>query len=368
MTLSTPRLIAGEPELARVAAQLLHDHCPVEVVQRAEAGEWPAALWDHLVATGLTEIGRTDGDPGGIVDAVEVLRLAGGSAAPVPLAEAMLGGWVLDTVGLDVPGAMLAVPCPFPGDGAVVDPAASTLRATFGCVPWASRCDSLVVVLTDGDGRAWCATAPRVALQIETRRNLAAERRDRVVVDGQVQLVELTPGAERRLELRAALSRAALSAGAMSASVALAAEYARERRQFGKPIAAFQAVQHLLALAAEAAASAQTATMVAADALATDATDPGHRVAVARVLAHQAMEVVSKNCHQVFGAIGVTKEHELHLRTRRLWAWDVEWGSPAAWAAELTDAVAAGGTGSMWRLLVQPVHALTNDSTTGGDQ
>ena len=59
----------------------------------------------------------------------------------------------------------------------------------------------------------------------------------------------------------------------------------------------------------------------------------------------------SKVAHQVHGAIGFTHEHELHYRTRRLWAWRDEMGSETWWAARVGEAVLARGADGLWPLL-----------------
>jgi acyl-CoA dehydrogenase len=53
----------------------------------------------------------------------------------------------------------------------------------------------------------------------------------------------------------------------------------------------------------------------------------------------------------VHGAIGVTREHDLHLATRRLWAWRDEWGSEADWARRLGALALGAGPQATWELI-----------------
>lgn len=87
--------------------------------------------------------------------------------------------------------------------------------------------------------------------------------------------------------------------------------YAGMRRQFGQPIATFQAVKHRLADTLVAVASADAATVAAAT------TPSSTAAAIAKVLAGRAAATAAKNCLQVFGGIGVTTEHDLHRYVRR---------------------------------------------------
>ena len=83
--------------------RILTDLCPPEVVNDAETGVWPAALWEALEESGLTlawvseELGGGGAEMG---DGFYILKAAGAWAVPAPLAETLLAGWLLDQVGL----------------------------------------------------------------------------------------------------------------------------------------------------------------------------------------------------------------------------------------------------------------------------
>lgn len=354
-----PPLIGADALLTQTVERLLDERCPPEVAHASEVfGRADADLWKHLSATGLTTVGREPGRAdGGIVDAMAVLRACGTHAAPVPIAEhGVLASWLAQRAGLDLPGEMCTVPIVDPSDRLrIVD---GVVSGRLASVPYAGSATHLAVAVADAGDREWLAIEAMDQVNIDASHNLAGEPRDIVDIDAGSTIAALPPGTLAALRRRGVLSRVALMSGAMSRAVQLSATYAHDRRQFGRTLFTFQAVQHLLAFAAEHAANVETACWVAADALATDEDDPYHRVDIARVVAHEAMEVVSRHSHQVFGAIGVTKEHELHLHTRRLWAWDLEWGTP----------VNAGGALASWLAEVDPIRrwaAITAVGATG---
>ena len=131
--------------------------------------------------------------------------------------------------------------------------------------------------------------------------------------------------------------------------LAISVEYARERVQFGRPIGRFQAVQQQLAVLAGEVAAAKAACEAAADAC--DRGDGTLAIAAAKCRIGQAVGTATRVAHQTHGAIGFTHEHELHHRTRRLWAWRDEYGSEGYWAEVVgRRALAAGGRG-LWPLL-----------------
>ena len=151
---------------------------------------------------------------------------------------------------------------------------------------------------------------------------------------------------------RGALARAMLMAGAMERALETAVTYAGERKQFGRPIAKFQAVQQQLAVMAGQVAAAGAAADAGVEALSLD--DPAKQeflVAIAKTRVGDAATLAAEIAHQVHGAIGFTKEYSLQLSTRRLWSWRDEFGGDTEWAAKVGAYVCAGGADALWSTL-----------------
>ncbi len=80
------------------ATRVCQDLCGPGVINDAEEGKWPTALWDALEESGLTltwvsdEIGGAGAE---MADGFDVLKVGGAFAVPVPLAETLLAGWLL---------------------------------------------------------------------------------------------------------------------------------------------------------------------------------------------------------------------------------------------------------------------------------
>jgi hypothetical protein len=109
--------------------------------------------------------------------------------------------------------------------------------------------------------------------------------------------------------------------GVSRAMLALAADHARERRQFGQPIGAFQAVKHRLAEAKVALTASEAAV---AEAWA----DPGPFTALlAKLWAGRAARLTGKQAQQVLGGMGFTWEHPFHRHFRRALVLDSLLGS-----------------------------------------
>jgi alkylation response protein AidB-like acyl-CoA dehydrogenase len=102
-------------------------------------------------------------------------------------------------------------------------------------------------------------------------------------------------------------------------------QYAREREQFGQPIGSFQAVQHQCA---DMAADIDGARLIAYESIwrLSEGADWMLNVSVAKSWVSDAYRRVILRAHQVHGAIGFTKEHDLQLYTRRAKAAELAFG------------------------------------------
>ena len=113
--------------------------------------------------------------------------------------------------------------------------------------------------------------------------------------------------------------------GAMQAALELTVAYVKRRRQFGRAIGSFQALQHRLALCT---VLVEGTRRLAFEAAGRDA--PEESAAVAAAHAADAANQVFREMHQMTGAMGFTREHDLHVFTMRLQAMRLELGGASA--------------------------------------
>jgi acyl-CoA dehydrogenase len=107
--------------------------------------------------------------------------------------------------------------------------------------------------------------------------------------------------------------------GAAQRAMELAVEYAKERRQFDVAIGTFQAVQHLCADMLQAVELARAAAYYACWACdAADAAERHRAATMAQAFAADSLYRVGANAIQVFGGVGFTWEHDIHLYYQRL--------------------------------------------------
>jgi alkylation response protein AidB-like acyl-CoA dehydrogenase len=128
--------------------------------------------------------------------------------------------------------------------------------------------------------------------------------------------------------------------GAAQAALDLAVAYAKERVQFDRPIGSFQAVQHLCADMLQALELGRAGAYYAL--WACDAADPAerHRAAVmAKAFASDAFPRIGASAIQVFGGVGFTWEHDVHLFSKRLLTLQESYGDAGVFLEELADLV-----------------------------
>jgi acyl-CoA dehydrogenase len=326
----------------------------------------PEDLWGVLQESGFDKALLPESKGGAGVswaDACGLLVLAGEHAVAAPLAEAMVGHWLVDHAG--VVGATLPTIASSAHAGELrVGRARDGWRVdgTLPRVPWGGASTHVAFIVGSGTAAQLIVLARDAAgISITPGRNLAGEPRDTLVLEGVVpHAVVRAPLDARELLTVAAILRSALMAGAIERSLALAVEYANLRVQFGRPIGKFQAVQQSIALLATHAAAARAAAEAGSEAIDEWLAGEGEALtqsiaaASAKIRTGEAAGQACAIAHQVFGAIGFTEEHELHRFTKRLRSWRDGCGNEAFWSRALGERVlAANDDTTLWRTVAR---------------
>jgi alkylation response protein AidB-like acyl-CoA dehydrogenase len=149
------------------------------------------------------------------------------------------------------------------------------------------------------------------------------------------------PEVVRQLRLEGLVLTSALQLGIAARTVELAAEYAKEREQFGRPIGSFQAVKHMVAdmlVRSEVARAAVYAAACTLDGRSSD--DPMRAAAAAKIVAGNAALANAKACIQVHGGIGYTWELDVQRYWRRASVLDTHFGNSEAWSGAVASMIA----------------------------
>jgi acyl-CoA dehydrogenase len=309
------------------------------------------AAFAQLSAQGWTRVGlpeRLGGNGGTLADAADVAAAATYLGVASPLADQVLiANAAAGLLGIAVPASATCV-LPVVADAG---------RATG--MPWASWASHLLVADRAGSVALVAASEARVT----PGANLAGLPSDGVTLGAAATGATVARGAGAAaadlITLLGALARSVQIAAALRRCQDLSVTYARQRSQFGRALADLPVIQQELAALAGEAAAAQAAARAAigeaADGPGDWWTAPTHAatraVAAAKVRAGLAATAGARSAHQIHGAIGITREYELHVHTRSLWAWRDEYGAERTWARQLGDTVRASPDG-LWASIV----------------
>ncbi|MCW2830452.1 MAG: acyl-CoA dehydrogenase protein [Aeromicrobium sp.] len=121
----------------------------------------------------------------------------------------------------------------------------------------------------------------------------------------------------RRVRMTAAVLVASEDIGAAEQCLDMAVRYAKDRKQFGRPIGSFQSIKHRCADMLLAIEAAKAAAAYAGRAVRQDADDAETAALNAHAACSDALHLAATSAGQVFGGIGYTWEHPMHLYLRR---------------------------------------------------
>ncbi|RFU86144.1 acyl-CoA dehydrogenase [Streptomyces triticagri] len=287
------------------------------------------AYWDRAVAQGLPgihlpeELGGQGGDP---TDLAVVVEETARAALPGPFLAHVTTAALLARTGppeLAAPlatGERIAALALGPGSlTAVLDDEGLVLDGAAPPVLSGAEADLLLLAASSAQGTVWAAVDARTLLvrahdSADPTRPTAEVRADGTRVP-RSRILDLDSALVRDV---AAVLFAADACGTADRALAIAAEHAKVREQFGRPIGKFQAVKHLCADMLVRLEAARALVWDAARAL--DDAAPDVRGLAAALAAGSALDAAyscTKDCVQILGGIGFTWEHDAHLYLRR---------------------------------------------------
>ncbi|MBL0123002.1 MAG: acyl-CoA/acyl-ACP dehydrogenase [Betaproteobacteria bacterium] len=185
---------------------------------------------------------------------------------------------------------------------------------------------------------------PRASIEVELNPSIDQSRR--------LCQVTWTPTARTRVadaELGRGLWAEALDRGALCVAgqliglaqrmLDLSVDYAAQRKQFGRPIGAFQAIKHHLADVVTKIEFAKPVLYMAAHAMARKRSGRSLRVSHAKLACADAAWLAARHGLQVHGAMGYAWETDLQMFMKRAWALDASWGDRSLHKARVADFV-----------------------------
>jgi alkylation response protein AidB-like acyl-CoA dehydrogenase len=331
--------------IKRTARELLAARYPLDEVRRLalEGAEDPH--WEEIAALGWPEIAVPEEQGGqglGLVELAVLAEEAGYALAPSALLSTWAAALLLAAAGeagrMEGGRRGTVAMWDADADGA---PDASTLRPDGDrltgekvAVPDADVADVLVV--TAAGGRHFAVDPAEVAIEpaaaLDPTRRLFTVRMDGARGE------PLEGGDWWRPWHAIAVAAAAECVGVAERAMDMAVAYAKERRQFGRPIGSYQAVSHACAQMLLEVEGARSIAYWAAWALDNEPAEGRMAASCAKAYASDAGARVTRSALQVHGGIGFTWEHDLHLLLKRAEANAHAWGD-ARWHREQVAAL-----------------------------
>ncbi|BDY29099.1 acyl-CoA dehydrogenase [Mycolicibacterium mageritense] len=230
------------------------------------------------------------------------------------------------------------------GDGLVI-------RGEARAVPAAAQASILVLPVAIDSGEEWLILdADQLEIEpvrsVDPLRPLAHVRANAVEVSDDRVLADLSRPLARAL-ISTLLSAEAVGVARWATDTA--AEYAKIREQFGRPIGQFQAIKHKCAGMVADTERATAAVWDAARALDevresdSTATHFEFAAAVAATLAPAAAQHCTQDCIQVHGGIGFTWEHDANIYYRRALVLAASFGRSADYPQAVVDTATTTG-------------------------
>ena len=337
------------------------EQCPLEDVRRMEDDPrgYTSKLWQALVDQGLVGmlLPETYGGSGqSLLEAVILYEELGRALAPTPhFVSAVLGARVLLAAGSEgqrrewlpriASGDAIFTPAWLEPDGsfgpggirmrAASDGEGFVLTGTKCHVPFASAANRLLVLARTGEGEReidlFLVDPVASGIGLEQQRSLASDTQYRVEFDGVRVPATARVGAAAsgwtnwdHAMLDGVILQAALAMGGAERALEMTVEYAKERKQFDKPIGAFQAIAHYLADASTEVEGAKTLVYQAAWTRA-QGRSACRLAPMAKLIAAQVFRDTTKTCQQVWGGVGFSIEYDIQLFFRRAKQLQLSW-------------------------------------------
>lgn len=351
--------------LKSTARDFFSSNCPPETVRELE-GQSPGysqEMWQKMADLGwlgITFPEKYGGFGGGFLDLYVLYEEMGRSLAPSPhLTSTVLVGETILRAGSEEQKARFLPPIAqgeiiatsalmepngaYGPDGVELQTKATgdgfQLSGTKLLVPYGDVADYFLVAartqksIGSGEGVTWFVVEGKDPSVSTTRLpNIAAENLCAVTFDNTKVSKDNVVGAVgggwdsyAPIQSRASILQCAQIVGAGERVTDMAATYAKDRVQFGRPIGQFQAVQYLCT---DVAIETTRASLLAKQAAwrIHEGLDHDREVALASAAARKAIMHLSRQAHEVFAGVAFMLEHDLQLYTRRAKAWELDLG------------------------------------------
>ena len=358
--------LTEEQEMLKTSARdFLEKECPKQLVRQLDESDkgYSPELWRKMAELGwmgLVFPEKYGGSGGSFLDLIVLLEAMGYNILPGPfLSTVVLGGLTILAAGseeqkkeflpkvangetiltlaltepsADYNAASIKTKATARNDGYVIN-------GTKLFVPDANAADYILCVARTKEGKnpedgvaVFLVDAKSPGVKCTLLKTLARDKQCEIIFDNVTvpkknilgkpdQGWPIVEGAIQK----ATVAKCAEMVGGAQAALEMAVKYAKERVQFGRPIGSFQAIQHYCANMVTNVDGSRFIAYKAAWEV-SEGLPATMDVAIAKAWTSEAYGRVTLLAHQIFGAIGFTMDHDIHLYYRRAKAGEIMFG------------------------------------------
>jgi len=349
--------LTEEQELLKKSARdFLSTECPKELIREMDASDegYSPELWQKIADLGWMGLAfpeKYGGSDCSFIDLVILLEEMGFNILPGPFfSTIILGGLSILSGGTEkqkedilpriskgeIKLTMALTEPDFSYDASKINVKATKqnneyiINGTKLFVPDANVADYILCVARTAEGSnpqegitIFLVDAKQPGIECTLLKTLALDKQTEVIFNNvavhEDSIVgELNKGWHLVQEIleKAAVAKCAEMVGGAQAALDMAVAYAKERVQFNRPIGSFQAIQHYCSNMLTDVEGSRYITYEAGWKV-SEGLPAACEVSMAKSWVNDAYQRVTLLAHQIFGAMGFTMEHDLHLYYRR---------------------------------------------------
>ena len=303
-------------------------------------------LWSEIEQLGLPKIAvknKFNGSGLPLSTTLPIIKLSNNIGAPIPLSETILSNYILSESDINPPSGIIT----YAIDVKNLKIIGNEISGELISVPYLNLTDKIVFI-TEIEKTKKVILIKNSGEEKELKKNFLSEPRYNIKLNKCKILDMKTINLRVNFKHLGAIVRSAQMIGSMEKILDLCIDYCSQRKQFGRALSKFQAIQHQISeMAVELSASSAALSTITNS----DSYKNKKDIAILKIRAGAAAGKVIAISHQVHGAIGFTQEYELAYFTRNLNSWRNDFGNESYWEDLLGKDFLENNNQNLWEYL-----------------
>ena len=304
-------------------------------------------LWNDIEEQGLSRIivkERFNGSGLPFSFILPLIKMSNNFGTPLPFSETILSNYLLSESDINPPNGIVT----FATDGVDINITNNKISGNLRSIPFLNLTNKIILI-TEIKNIKNIILLHNTSEKLKPKKNFLAEPRFDLQIKN-CEIIDIKPlNSKIDFNHLGALMRSAQMIGSMEKALDLSIDYCSQRKQFGRTLSKFQAIQHQISeMAVELSASSAALSAVGN----IDETNNNIQdIAILKIRAGIAAGKIIAISHQVHGAIGFTQEYELAYFTRNLNSWRNDFGNENFWETLLGKKFLENSNQNLWEYL-----------------